>query len=228
MQIFMQRQLQLTQDGSHTIAIPGRGITYHSTHGAVQESTHVFIQAGLALLPGMHNPLYVFEMGFGTGLNALLTLQQAINNSRQIHYTTAELYPLQAHEYNALNYCETLQAQALQPYFMAMHTAPWNEDAAIHPLFTLHKIQDNVERISLPGKYHVVYYDAFAPDDQPELWTEKIFTQLFAMLENNGILVTYCSKGSVRRALQAAGFAVTKIPGPPGKREITRAVKIIS
>jgi len=223
----MQRQLQLTQDGSHTIAIPGTGVTYHSTHGAVQESRHVFIQAGLLPLLHKHNTLRVFEMGFGTGLNALLTLQQAISNNQQIHYTTTELFPLAAHEYNALNYCNMLQAGEMQSCFTAMHKALWNKDVAIHTLFTLHKIQDSMQQVNLPAKCHLVYYDAFAPDDQPELWTEKIFAQVFAMLQNNGILVTYCSKGSVRRAMHAAGFTVTKLPGPPGKKEITRAIKII-
>lgn len=222
----MQRQLQLTQDGSHTIAITGSGITYHSTHGAIQESQHVFIQAGLLPLLHEYSTLRVFEMGFGTGLNALLTLQQAVNCNRPVHYTTAELYPLQAHEYNTLNYCTLLQAPQMQPYFTAMHQA-WNKETAIHPLFTLHKLQQSIEDVNLPAKCHLVYYDAFAPDDQPALWTEKIFAQMFAMLENNGILVTYCSKGSVRRALQAAGFMVAKLPGPPGKREITRAVKTL-
>lgn len=221
----MQRQIQLTQDGSHTIAIPGSNITYHSTHGAVQESKHVFLHAGLLPLLQKPGKVHVFEMGFGTGLNALLTLQQAINNNRQIHYTTAELYPLATHEYNPLNYCELLRAAELQPYFTAMHEAMWNKDVNIHPLFTLHKIQDSIENMFLPHKCHLIYYDAFAPGDQPELWTEKIFANMFAMLENNGILVTYSSKGAVRRALQAAGFTVTRLPGPPGKREITRAIK---
>lgn len=223
----MQRQIQLTQDGSHTIAIPGSGITYHSTHGAVQESQHIFIQAGLLPLLYKHSILQVFEMGFGTGLNALLTLQQAINNNRQINYTAAELYPLAPHEYNTLNYCDVLAAAQLQPYFTAMHEAPWNKEVLINPVFKLHKIQHSIEGLSLPRKCHLIYYDAFAPGDQPELWTEKIFADMFAMLENNGILVTYSSKGAVRRALQAAGFTVTRLPGPPGKREITRAVKII-
>jgi len=224
----MERKLLLTGDGSHTIFLPVQNITYHSTHGAVQESRHVFIQPGIMPLLYTRPMLTIFEMGFGTGLNALLTLQQAIDNNQRIHYIAAELYPLVAEEYNQLNYCTILNSPNLQPYFSAMHNALWHIDVALHPLFTLHKLNKPPDDIYGDEEFDIIFFDAFAPNDQPELWTEKIFARMFAMLKNNGILLTYSSKGNVRRMLQQAGFAVEKLAGPPGKREITKAIKKVN
>lgn len=224
----MERILQLTADGSHTVAIPAKGITYHSMHGALQESMHVFIQPGLKPLLHTQPILRIFEMGFGTGLNALLSLQQAIGNNQPIHYTTAEIYPLLPAEYTMLNYCTILNSRHLQPYFMAMHNVPYNVVTAITPLFTLHKLNSPVDSI-IPGEeFELIFFDAFAPNDQPELWTEEIFNKMFTLLKSNGLLLTYSSKGSVRRALTKAGFTVGKLTGPPGKREITKAVKKVN
>ncbi|HWB27032.1 MAG TPA: tRNA (5-methylaminomethyl-2-thiouridine)(34)-methyltransferase MnmD [Chitinophagaceae bacterium] len=221
----MERKVQVTGDGSHTISIPAAGITYHSTHGAVQESMHVFIEAGLMPFLPVAESVNIFEMGFGTGLNALLALQLAIGNKLPVYYTAAELYPLTAAEYTALNYSAILGKDFLQPFFLQMHAAAWEEDIVIHPLFTLHKIKGAAENDIMENFFDIVFYDAFAPNDQPEMWTEKIFSTMFAALKKGGILVTYCSKGVVRRALKSAGFTVEKMPGPPGKREITRAKK---
>lgn len=219
------RQLIKTGDGSHTIGIPGKGITYHSTHGAIQESRHVFIEAGLLPLLSAHPSLAVLEVGFGTGLNALLTLQKAVNFNKQISYTAIEPYPLQQNEYTLLNYAGVLHDDSLQPLFLAMHQSQWNKVVDISPLFSLHKISAGIEEVVLKNTFDVIYYDAFAPNDQPEMWTEAVFRQMFGVLNPGGVLVTYCSKGAVRRALQAVGFMVSKLPGPPGKREIIKAIK---
>jgi len=221
----MLRELQVTADGSHTITLPGTPLAYHSLHGAVQESMHVFIKAGLTPLLPKSSAMRIFEMGFGTGLNALLSLKKALEGGGYIYYTAVELYPLTPPEYTTLNYCSLLQQPGLQPYFIQMHSAPWDDVIFIHPMFTLHKIKASLTSITLQEEFDLIFFDAFAPEDQPELWTEAIFAKMYAMLADSGVLVTYSAKGSVRRALMTAGFIVEKLPGPPGKREIIRAVK---
>lgn len=221
----VERRILLTGDGSHTVSIPGAGVTYHSMHGAAQESRHIFIEAGLKPLITQSRPLNVFEMGFGTGLNALLTLELAAGNNLAIHYVAAEPNPLAAEEYSMLNYCVVLQLQHLTPMFTAMHAAGYEKDVLIHPEFTLHKTMKVETKTNWTNRFDLVYYDAFAPGDQPEMWTENAFATMFDLLNNDGILVTYSSKGAVRRALAAVGFEVEKLPGPMGKREITRAKK---
>ena len=217
----MKRIVQDTADGSPTIAIPDMQVTYHSRHGAVQESRHVFIQAGLQPLLKQYDILRVFEMGLGTGLNALLTLEQAIIGEQAVCYQAVEKYPLNGDEIKELEY-----KQILRPaYFMALHQCNWNEPIAIHSLFTLYKSHTSLQEFKANTPFHLIYYDAFAPAAQPELWTQQIFEQLYAMLANGGILVTYCSKGEVRRNMLAAGFEVEKLAGPPGKREMLRATK---
>lgn len=220
----MKRELYLTADGSHTIVLPDMQVTYHSTYGALQESNHIYIQAGLkqALL-NYREGLNVFEMGFGTGLNALLSVQAAINNKRPIHYQAVELHPISPDEAAKLNY--TAQLSDSGPTFSLLHSSAWEEDIVINPLFTLHKSHDSITSLQVDKHFHVIYYDAFAPDVQPELWGPAIFEKLYNWLYPEGILVTYCSKGSVRRTMQSAGFRVEKLAGPPGKREILRAIK---
>jgi len=206
----MKRELQLTADGSHTVAIPDMNVTYHSTHGAIQESMHVFIQAGLQ---ATQQPMVrIFEMGFGTGLNALLTLQHAM---APVYYYAVEQFPLTFKEVEGLNYSGV----------SLLHACPWNEDVQISDRFTLHKSHRSLLETTPGQTFHLIYYDAFAPSAQPELWTKEVFDKLYAFLEPGGILVTYCSKGDVRRAMLAAGFTVEKLVGPPGKREMLRAKK---
>jgi len=219
----MERKIITTKDGSYTVQVPDWNVTYHSTHGAVQESMHVFIQTGLQyLLQQQHTEkIYVFEMGFGTGLNALLTAIEAQKTDVAIYYTAVELYPLSASEIAALNYDELLNDNT--HLFHQLHQCKWNEAVAITDHFTLEKIKANLLDYTPHQLFNLIYYDAFDPAAQPELWTQAIFEKLYNMLTDNGILVTYCSKGDVRRAMQAAGFRVTKLPGPPGKREIVRA-----
>lgn len=217
----MQRIVQTTADGSPTIAIPDMQVTYHSRHGALQESKHVFIQAGLQPLLKQYKLLRVFEMGFGTGLNALLTLQQAITGEQPIFYQAVEKYPVNNEEVKELNYTTVLPEE----YFYRLHQCKWNEPVSIHPLFTLHKSDSPLQEFRAAQPFHLIYYDAFAPAAQPELWTLEIMRQLYTMLLNGGMLVTYCSKGDVRRNMLAAGFTVDKLAGPPGKREMLRATK---
>ncbi|HMR90759.1 MAG TPA: tRNA (5-methylaminomethyl-2-thiouridine)(34)-methyltransferase MnmD [Chitinophagaceae bacterium] len=223
----MQRQVIITKDGSSTVHIPGMDVTYHSHHGAIQESQHVFIQAGL-----IHSGIFdyigvhqVLEIGFGTGLNALLTLIEADKHKNRIYYTAIEPFPLTQNEAGQLNYCEQLRLPEYQPRFARMHECGWNEMYEISEFFRLTKINSKLADYVADDLFSVIYFDAFAPAAQPELWTKEVFEKMYALLLPGGILVTYCSKGDVRRAMQAAGFAVEKIPGPPGKREMVRAVK---
>lgn len=220
----MKKEILLTQDGSYTVAIPEMNVTYHSIRGALQESIHIYIQSGLqyALPKVAIETISVFEMGFGTGLNALLTMQEAIRLKRRINYYAVELFPLTIEEAKALKQDDQLGTGNLA---MQLHEAPWEEEVMINEYFTLYKTNQSLLDLSLNIQFDVVYFDAFAPNDQPELWTEAVFANLFNNLNNNGVLVTYSCKGTVRRIMQAVGFIVNKIPGPIGKAEIVRAIK---
>ena len=220
----MERHLQITADGSHTLSIPHMQVTYHSKHGAIQESNHVFVDAGLKyyheLYPG--TSIKILEMGFGTGLNCLLSAIYAIDQNIAVEYNSLEAFPLQSEEYNTLNYGNLLNKNHL---FQEIHSCPWNQTHTLHAFFQMHKHHTTLQQFSANSLFNCIFFDAFAPSAQPELWTEEIFTQLFSLLVSGGLLVTYCSKSDVRRAMQAAGFRVTKIQGPPGKREMVRAFK---
>ena len=222
----MQRKLILTGDGSHTISMPELNVTYHSIHGAIQESKHVFIEAGLKSLTLAETAiLNIFEVGFGTGLNALLTIIEAEKLQKEIHYDTVEPFPLGSSETRSLNYCKQLGREELQPIFEQLHSCEWEKKVNITENFGFNKSRTNLLNLETSETFELIYFDAFAPNTQPELWTNEIFEKMFAMLEPGGILVTYCSKGDVRRAMQAAGFIVEKLPGPRGKREMTRALR---
>ena len=220
----MKKEIISTADGSHTISIPEMNVLYHSRHGAIQESMHVFMEAGWRYLVSQSpvQPVNIFEMGFGTGLNAFLTAMEAGKQQIRIHYTTVERYPVTAQEAGSLNYPQTLEQEEL---FRSLHQSSWNEDVRINDYFTLCKEDKDLFSFSASRLFNLIYYDAFAPAAQPDLWTTEIFQKLFNLLDRQGILVTYCSKGDVRRAMAAAGFTVTKLPGPRGKREMLRAVK---
>ena len=225
----MKKEIIQTADGSHTVSIPEMNVTYHSKHGAIQESMHVFIKEGFyyqlgrpfdyrsGLQPDLIN---IFEMGFGTGLNAFLTAIEAVNNKVRVYYVAVEASPLNGEEVMSLNYSENLKHKE---WFDALHECQWSEDIVINEYFTFRKEQTDINNYSTSQAFNIIYYDAFAPAAQPELWTERLFKKLYSMLLPGGILVTYCSKGDVRRALKSAGFGVEKIPGPPGKREMVRA-----
>lgn len=218
----IQRELQETADGSHTLFIPEMDEHYHSVNGAVQESRHVFIEAGLH--HQAKEDITVFEIGFGTGLNAFLTLLDAEENGRKVDYYSVELYPLEQELVQSLNYGKVICPEK-EDLFQALHAAPWNETANITNLFTLHKIQGDNNTCPLPEGIDLVYFDAFAPDKQPEMWNQEIFDCLYAHMAQGGILTTYCAKGAVRRMMKEAGYSVERIPGPPGKREMLRAIR---
>ncbi len=225
----MKREIIITADGSHSISVPLLNSTYHSSHGAIMESQHVFIESGLHHYrknnTDRDSSINIFEMGFGTGLNALLTLIETEKLQQPVYYETVEAYPLTEPEYRSLNYCKQLKLEQYQPLFERLHSMDWGKETTLTDFFTckksMHRLADHC-----PNKqFHIVYFDAFAPDVQPELWTTGIFTKIFSMLAPGGILVTYCSKTVVRKTMTAAGFTVHKIPGPPHKREMVRAVK---
>ncbi|WP_461089520.1 tRNA (5-methylaminomethyl-2-thiouridine)(34)-methyltransferase MnmC2 [Spirosoma gilvum] len=219
-------RLLITADGSHTAVNQTLDKTYHSIHGAYQESQRVYIELGLleAFNRFPDQELYVFEMGFGTGLNALLTAQQALNHQRRVIYTTIEAYPMSLDDAQRLNYDELLGTD----YLGKLHGAPWNQLTSINPYFSLLKFNSTLQEWSTSEAFHLMYYDAFAPTAQPELWEPEIFAKLAHLLLPNGLLTTYCSKSYVQRNLRSAGLTVEKHPGPPHKRDILRAVRSLS
>jgi tRNA U34 5-methylaminomethyl-2-thiouridine-forming methyltransferase MnmC len=218
----MQRKLIVTGDGSHSFELAKEGLTYHSRNGAVAESSHIFIRHGFESVSGQE-PLHIFEMGFGTGLNAFLTLLEAARLQRRVHYTSIDTVSIPWSEVAQLNYPALL---GHPDYWNTIHQSTWDEPVQIHEFFTLEKKCCDLRRFVPQHRYHLIYFDAFAPAAQPELWTTEIFTSMAAMLCEGGLLLTYSSKGSVRRMMEAAGLAVEKLPGPAGKREIVRAAKI--
>ncbi|GAC1431968.1 MAG: tRNA (5-methylaminomethyl-2-thiouridine)(34)-methyltransferase MnmD [Chitinophagaceae bacterium] len=224
----MKKEIIVTTDGSHSIAIPEMGVTYHSSHGAIQESLHVFIKAGLQYITcRVTQPviLSVFEMGFGTGLNALLTLAEAEKHQQKIYYETIEPYPLEAGIFTSLNYCEQLRRPDLQNLFRLLHDCAWNTTIMVTPYFSFKKKQTSLTNLSATQPFNLIYFDAFAPDIQPGVWTAAVFRELYTLMEPNAVLTTYCSKSIVRKAMTEGGLKVEKIPGPPHKREMVRAVK---
>ena len=214
----MHRIIERTEDGSATLYVPELQEHYHSVKGARTESQHIFVDMGLkasqAAVP------QILEVGFGTGLNALLTLEETERSERHVCYTGIELYPLTWDEVEPLHYSDN-------PLFRTLHELPWEETVEVTPHFTLRKKQMDVRTLSETATYDVVYMDAFAPEKQPEMWDEALLGRLYQSLRPGGILTTYCAKGVVRRLLQAIGFRVERLPGPPGgKREILRATKL--
>jgi tRNA U34 5-methylaminomethyl-2-thiouridine-forming methyltransferase MnmC len=219
----MKTELSITQDGSHTLYVPQIDEHYHSVNGAVQESMHIFINAGLKECP--KDEIRVLEIGFGTGLNAFLSLLEAEKEHKHILFTTIELYPVDFSVIKTLNYAEQLDPNRVID-FERLHTADWNTKLPITAYFTIEKIQADFTATTLNGLYDVIFFDAFSPEKQPEMWTEKVFSDLYNLSSEGAILTTYCAKGVVRRAMQKAGYWVERLPGPPGKREILRAKKI--
>lgn len=239
-------ELEQTADGSYTLYVPELDEHYHSVKGALTESQHIFIEMGLK-----HSPVSeprILEIGLGTGLNAFLTLLAAEENQRKVHYTGIERYPLATETIRRLGY-PAIIGKGHEADYYAIHQAPWETDSALSPWFTLHKTEGDFTALFCPpaaahaeqnsssiciseqseerrSRYDVIYFDAFAPEKQPEMWEQSLFNTLYNVLNEGGILTTYCAKGVVRRMLQTAGFTVERLPGPPGgKREILRATK---
>lgn len=232
----MQRKIITTADGSKTIQIEEWNEQYHSIHGAIQEANHVYITHGLLFTLDQKNALQdpgvdkqprisILEIGFGTGLNAFLTLLQAEKHQIDLHYTGVEAYPISVDEMKALNYEEALRVPEKKLLFEDLHNIPWEKDKRLTPFFTLQKQQKLFGEIKNTNQFDLIYFDAFGARVQPELWTERMFKIMFNALKPGGVLVTYAAKGSVRRAMQSVGFTVEKLPGPPGKREMLRAKK---
>jgi len=203
----MERHIVTTADGSHSLYVPSLNEQFHSRHGAIQESMHVFIRMGLEALPPNHEKIQILEVGLGTGLNALLTALHPNPSHQKISYLALEAYPLVEAEYRALNHGAELPYPEAAKLLIELHEATWEIP------------------VTLAEDIDLVYFDAFAPEKQPELWTESIFEKIYCHMTSGGILVTYCAKGAVRRALKNVGFKVEKVTGPPGKREMIRAFK---
>ena len=222
----MERKVIITADGSSTIYLPEWDENYHSKHGAIQEAYHVFITHGLnRLFEQGYKHIAILEIGFGTGLNALITSIEAEKQNRSIDYYGVEAYPVIVEDVAKLNYIAELKAENSKRLFETMHQLPWEETHQLLPSFTLTKQKKFFADIQDKEAFDIIYFDAFGARVQPELWTEAIFQNMYDALIPNGILVTYSAKGSVRRAMQAVGFSVEKLPGPPGKREMLRATK---
>ncbi len=218
----MKREIMITSDGSTTIHLPEWGEQYHSKHGAIQEAYHVFIKSGLDLF---EDNVSILEIGFGTGLNAFITFLEAEKRKLNINYVGVEAYPVKPEEVMLLNYVSELKAEDSAKIFKQMHLQSWENEHVISSNFKLTKQQKFFKDIADVSKYNLIYFDAFGATHQPELWTEAIFKIMYNALQNNGILVTYSAKGSVRRAMQSVGFTVERLQGPPGKREMLRATK---
>ncbi|UTW61092.1 tRNA (5-methylaminomethyl-2-thiouridine)(34)-methyltransferase MnmD [bacterium SCSIO 12741] len=211
-------------DGSHSLYHTELDETYHSRHGSIQEALHVFLKSGLDELASLKE-VRIFEMGFGTGLNALLTAREAPKRDQQITYFGLERYPVEESIWQKLNYTEQLEEPELSSVFENLHQSSWEQPERINSHFILQKMEGDIRSISLPEPGHLIYFDAFGPRVQPELWDATVFERLLDWLLPGGILVTYSCKGDVKRALKQVGFEVEKIPGPPGKREMLRARK---
>lgn len=222
----MDRKIIVTGDNSKTLLIPSINETYHSTKGAFNEALHVFIDAGLKKI-NPNKSIRVFEMGFGTGLNALVTLNHILNEKTEISYTSVEQFPLDYKTVSELNYPALFSNRdELIDYFKLMHEVDWEKEAQIHPRFKLKKIKLNLieDKINEP-LFDLVFYDAFGPKVQPELWDIPVLKKIYEAMSPGGIFVTYCAQGQFKRNIKAVGFEYEALPGPPGKREMTRAIK---
>ena len=219
----MERIIERTADGSATLFVPSLNEHYHSVKGAETESQHIFVNMGLKASHALQPR--VLEIGFGTGLNALLTLKAAEKEKRTVHYTGIERYPLTWEIINELGYVTPQTPEA--GYFEHIHRTTWEEENFITPHFQLKKVEVDLHQWSASANsFDLIYFDAFAPEKQPDMWTQVLFDYLYTLLDEGGILTTYCAKGVVRRMLQTAGFLVERLPGPPGgKREILRGTK---
>lgn len=225
----MQRKIITTSDGSKTIHLPDWDEQYHSKHGAIQEALHVFIKAGLIHFhdKGSIQNISILEMGFGTGLNAYLTLLEVAKLNVIIDYVGVDAYPVNSEEIKELNYPKVLLDKEKDELFDVLHAITWETKHQVSDSFTLTKQQRFFKNVDDVNIYNLIYFDAFGARVQPELWTEDIFKIMYDALKPNGVLVTYSAKGSVRRALQSVGFEVERLQGPPGKREMLRASKIV-
>ncbi len=216
-------QLIITKDGSHSLFSQKHGVSYHSKYGAIQETQHVFINAGFQHKTPTTS-LSILGIGFGTGLNAFMTFLESKKQEINVNYIGVEAYPLSMETINEFNFSEILKEE--ESAFQKMHELNWEKSHALNDHFQLTKMKMMIEDIDFKNQFDLIYFDAFGPGSQPELWEEPILQEMYDALRVDGVLTTYCAKGSVKRGLKKVGFTIEALPGPPGKREMTRATKM--
>ncbi|MCX6296551.1 MAG: tRNA (5-methylaminomethyl-2-thiouridine)(34)-methyltransferase MnmD [Bacteroidetes bacterium] len=237
----MLRTLITTADGSHSLYVKDLDEHYHSIHGAIQESKHVFIDTGLKHMASKGiQEINILEIGFGTGLNTILTLLETEKLNVKTNYTSLEAYPLGAEITSQLNYSKLITStdREIQPFdsaqndnnelintFNNIHTCDWEKEIEFSKHFTLHKIKNTLQEVSFKNSFDLIYFDAFGPRVQPEMWTEELLRKIFDATKPGGCIVTYCAKGEVKRTLKKVGYIVETLPGPPRKREMVRGTK---
>jgi tRNA U34 5-methylaminomethyl-2-thiouridine-forming methyltransferase MnmC len=223
--LFSIPDLIMTQDGSYTLFSKEHAVTYHSRYGAIQESNHVFVDSGLLPVLKKQDKISILELGFGTGLNVLLTWKNIVDiDTVHVDYHSFDVYPLPEDLLNACVYEDRLKI----PTTISKNilTSDWDKLIEVDSRFTLTKHNKDILEETLPDNYFdIVYFDAFSPESQPELWSISLFEKIHESMTNEAILVTYCAKGEVKRILKKIGFTLESLPGPPGKREMTRATK---
>jgi tRNA U34 5-methylaminomethyl-2-thiouridine-forming methyltransferase MnmC len=224
----MNVSLRISEDGSHTLYREDIDETYHSCHGAIQEANHVFIQSGLLHHASQteQRDIEILEVGFGTGLNTILSCIKGGEINRNINYTAYELFPLESDVLDQLNYdsiCPNISGCSKK--FRKIHSSEWQVPVEIDDNFQLTKVKACISQEKCIEKYDLLYFDAFGPRAEPTLWEKEILSLMYDSLKPGGIFVTYCAKGQVRRDLISLGFTVERLPGPPGKREMLRATK---
>jgi tRNA U34 5-methylaminomethyl-2-thiouridine-forming methyltransferase MnmC len=222
----MKREIVITEDGSSSLFVESIQEQFHSKFGAIQEAIHIFIENGLLyVLPKLDGKISILEIGFGTGLNCFLTCIRPEIINYHLYYEGVELYPLNETEYSALNYPKLVSPEN-QPLFNHIHQLPWETIQNVRNSLFLKKKEISFTQLILDSnQFDLVYFDPFSPDKQPEMWTQDRFEMVYRAMNPGGVLVTYCTKGIVKRALKAAGFQIEKLPGPTGKREILRATR---
>ncbi len=222
----MDPQIRITGDGSTTLYSPDLDETFHSMHGAIKESQHVFIKQGLEYYVGQASnyPVSILEIGLGTGLNAWLSWHFADNRQVTLQYTSLEPFPLKAHILKELNYPSVISLPGQPVSFYGIHEAAWEQAQCLSDYFTLYKVSKRIQDFQETSTFDVVYFDAFAPNKQPEMWEKEVLVKVRSLMETGSCLVTYCAQGQFKRNLQSLGFEVGTLPGPPGKKEMTRAV----
>lgn len=223
----MKRKVVITEDGSSSLFVESIQEHFHSHFGAIQEANHIFIEYGLKSLLQSHKAtINILEIGFGTGLNCLLTLHELKDNFTQIYYEGIEKYPLTDQEFSMLNYSNLIQSNS-DADFQNIHKADWNKTVDVSPNFYLHKRVVDFEKATFEAeKFDLVYFDPFSPEKQPEMWQMEPITSVFNAMKTDAVLLTYCTKGVVKRTLKEVGFTIEKLPGPIGKREILKATKL--